>query len=313
MFWGVSKLDIRLNDLRKRLLQQAAAAAGAESAAPAPVVRARDLAAATQTRQDSPEAVDPETRIYSVRRLLQNFSPEMEPVDESGAAAHTPPENGSAATAGPSANDEAPATRGEAPATRGEAPAGTEGLSGAILDYVAKSEASEYQLFQAVSKIFEQTKALQDRLAKLPLEYEPIEKLGRSVAVVFGPLEAFQKQVKQLARAFEPMRTIQTQVAHLAQNFIPAKALEQQLENLAGAFEIHLGLLVKALEPAIEIQNRAEQLVKLLQPAQTLQEEFTRLAGMFISEPTSQADPAASVEPSDGVKAPEEPPVPGSA
>jgi hypothetical protein len=303
MIWGVSKLDIRLNDLRKRLLQQAAAAAGAESA-PAPVVRARDLAAATQTRQDSAEAIDPETRIYSVRRLLQNFSPEMEPVDESGAAARTPPENGSAATAGPSAND-------EAPATHDEAPAGTEGLPGAILDYVARSEASEYQLFQAVSKIFEQTKALQDRLAKLPLEYEPIEKLGRSIAVVFGPLEAFQKQVKQLARAFEPMRTIQTQVAHLAQNFTPAKALEEQLENLAGAFEIHLGVLVKALEPAIEIQTRAEQLVKLLQPAQTLQEEFTRLAGMFVAtEPASQADPASSVEPSVGVKAPEEPPVP---
>jgi hypothetical protein len=276
--------------LRKRLLQQAAA-----GSALTPVVRARDLAAAMPTRPDSSEAIDPETRIYSVRRLLQNFSPEMEPVDEESAtAARTPAENGSTATTGSTPH--------------GEAPAGTEGLPGAILEYVARSESSEYQLFQAVSTIFEQTSALQDRLAKLPLEYEPVERLGRSIALVFGPLEAFQKQVKQLARAFEPMKTIQTQVAHLARHFTPVKALEQQLENLASAFEIHLGILVKALEPAIELQTRAEQLVKLLEPAQTLQEEFTRLADMFVaSAPASETDPAAGAEAANAVNEPEEP------
>lgn len=217
----------------------------------------------------------------------------MEPVDESAAATRLPAENGSTATT--------------VSTPHGEAPAGTQGLPGAILEYVARSESSEYQLFQAVSTIFEQTRALQDRLAKLPLEFEPVERLGRSIALVFGPLEAFQKQVKQLARAFEPMKTIQTQVAHLAQNFTPVKALEQQLENLASAFEIHLGVLVKALEPAIELQTRAEQLVKLLEPAQTLQEEFTRLAGMFVAAPASEAEPAAGAEPAAAVKEPEEP------
>jgi hypothetical protein len=282
-------LDIRLNDLRKRLLQQS----GAESA-PAPVVRARDLAVPAQARQDSAEAIDPETRIYSVRRLLQNFSPEMEPVDESAAAPRIPAENGSSA----------------APTPHGEAPTGVEGLPGAVLDYVAKSASSEYQLFQAVSKIFEQTTALQDRLTKLPLEYEPVEKLGRSVALVFGPLEAFHKQVRQLARAFEPMKSIQNQVAQLAQNFAPVKALEQQLDNLAAAFEIHLEMLVKALQPAIDLQTRAEQLVKLLEPAQTLHQEFTRLAGMFmVSAPVSEAEPAPGTGPADAVKESEEPPV----
>jgi len=285
---GVRKLDIRLNDLRKRLLQQS----GAESAA-TPVVRARDLAASTQTRNDSPEAIDPEPRIYSVRRLLQNFSPEMEPVEEPASPAPATAENGSAA---------APHSRPHA-----DAAAHPESLPAAILDYVAKSESSEYQLFQAVSKVFEETRTLQDRLAKLPLEYEPVERLARSIAALFGPLEAFQDQVTQLARAFEPMKAIQLQVAQLAQNFAPVRALEQQLENLASAFQIHLGMLVRALDPAVELQARAAKLAIQLAPAQSLQNEFTRLARLFVV-PDSATRPVATSEPATVTTNPEEPP-----
>lgn len=152
--------------------------------------------------------------------------------------------------------------------------------------YSARSaETGEFQLFQAVAKVFDETKELQRQLAGLPAGYEAIEEFTLSVASLFAPLEAFQEQVAQLARVCEPMKAVQMQVGQLANNFTAMKALEQQLGQLSQAFQIHLDSLVKALEPAKGLHARAARLVRLLEPASLLQGEFRRLSDRFAAPP----------------------------
>jgi hypothetical protein len=160
--------------------------------------------------------------------------------------------------------------------------------------YPARStETGEFQLFQAVAKVFEETKELQRRLGELPAGYEAIEDFALSVAGLFAPLEAFQEHVTELARACEPMKAVQMQVAQLANNFTAMKALEEQLGQLGRAFQIHLDNLVKALEPAKGLHVRAARLVRMLEPATLLQGEFRRLSDRFAAPPEPEANSAA--------------------
>lgn len=214
-------MDKRVNDLRKRMTEQA----GAEL--PPLVLRARELVASAQSQGESPEMIDPEPRLYSAR----------------------------------------------------------------------SADSGEFQLFQAVAKVFEETKELQRRLAGLPAGYEAIEDFALSVAGLFAPLEVFQAQVTELARACEPMKAVQIQVAQLATSCTSLKDLEEQLGQVSRAFQIHLDGLAKALEPAKGLHARAKRLVRILEPATLLQGEFRRLSDRFSAPPSERE--AESMAPAD--------------
>lgn len=257
----MSELDSRLNDLRKRLLQQS------QAETPPIPTRRTGMLTAGQLAPETRVAGEPEPRLYSVRRLLQNISPELEPVEPS-------------AKAGRKAADQAPP---EVERSEPEAPVpAVKNSPNTILEPSAeRTSSNSFQLFQAVAKVFEQTNGLRDQLAELSAAFEPVEELSKSATSVFGTLKRFQEQVSRLAEAFEPMRSFQMQVAQLAQSFEAMRPLEQQLGHLASGFQIHLDLLVKALEPAKELGARMLKLAQILEPASDLQEEFSRLSDSF--------------------------------
>jgi hypothetical protein len=147
---------------------------------------------------------------------------------------------------------------------------------------------SQYQVAQAVSKVFEQVKVFEDRFVELTKTFEPVEALAQSAAKSFGPLRAFQEQLAQLSQSFEPMRAFQVQLAELAQSFAPMKGLQQQLGLLSDAFEININQLVRSLEPAKEFQAQLIKLARAFEPATELGDDFALLADTFNSARTSQ-------------------------
>ena len=158
---------------------------------------------------------------------------------------------------------------------------------------------SQYQVAQAVSKVFEQVKAFEDRFVELTKTFEPVEALGQSAAKSFTPLRSFQDQLAQLSRSFEPMREFQLQLAELAQSFAPMKGLEHQLALLSDAFEININQLVRSLEPAKAFQAQLIKLARAFEPATELADGFAVLANTFRGQQGVQLDgPApASAQP----------------
>jgi hypothetical protein len=248
-------MAIGLNDLRKHLLSQS-------KVDPLHVVPPPEKPAALQSLDDRREATEPQ--IYSVRKLLQNVSPDLEPVEQPAAVANAF-EHVSEAPDGATSEDAS----------------SPKGLSDAVLSYVEKTGARDYQVFQAVAKVFEQTRGARDQLNELTMMYEPIEALGQAVAAAFGPLETFRQQLAHLARSFDSVKAFQLQVTQLAETCDAIKPLREQIGQLTGAFQIHLAILIKALEPAEELRVRIVQLAEAFEPATTLHEKFSQLFDSF--------------------------------
>lgn len=250
-------MAIGLNDLRKHLLSQS-------KVEPLHVVPPPEEPAPLPSLElDRRYATEPQ--IYSVRKLLQNVSPDLEPVEQPAAVAN-------ASTAHVStAPDGAPSEDASSP----------KGLSDAVLSYVEKTGARDYQVFQAVAKVFDQTRGARDQLNELAMMYEPIEALGQAVAAAFSPLETFRQQLAHLARSFDSVKAFQLQVMQLAETCDALKPLREQIGQLTGAFQVHLAMLIKALEPAEELRLRIVQLAEAFEPVTTLQEKFGQLLDSF--------------------------------
>lgn len=166
-------------------------------------------------------------------------------------------------------------------------------VSTAVLNYVQQAAPSapaqeevnelpaEYQLADAVAKVFEQTGNFQDNFGELAEMFAPIERASLAALRSFEPLRTFEGQIYQLARSFEPMRSFQHQLAELAQNFAPMRGIQQQLIQLSEAFQLHLGRLSRSLEPAREFQLELLKLASAFETATELQNQFDLLAETF--------------------------------
>lgn len=207
------------------------------------------------------EGSETEPRIYSVRKLLQNLPPDLVPGQHPAV--------------------DPPATAGwEAPSNPASGPEPASGLKGAVLSFVEGSP-REYQIFQAVAKLFEQTRDARERLTQLVALYEPIEALGQTVAGAFVPLDTFRQQLAQLARSFGPIKAFSQEMALIAQTCDAIKPLQEQMAQLSGGFQLHLATLIKALEPAEEIRMRVLQLAEAFEPMATLRERLSELHDAF--------------------------------
>jgi hypothetical protein len=162
----------------------------------------------------------------------------------------------------------------------------------AVLEYVKQTAASaplretmeqnsQYQLAQAVARVFEQTKNFQDHFADLTRMFEPVESVSMAALGSIEPLRSFEQQLAQFARSFEPMRAFQSQLAQLAQTFEPMKGLQEQLSQVSEAFQVHLGRLAKSLEPAKEFQLELLRLARAFDSVADLQGQFARLGETF--------------------------------
>lgn len=177
-------------------------------------------------------------------------------------------------------------------------------VTSAVLDYVQRTATTsdeeesidsngQYQLAQAVAKVFEQTRTFQDRFTELNRMFEPIEQAGIAAARAFEPMKTFERQLARLAESFEPMRTFQLQLAELAQTFEPMKGLQQQLAQLSEAFQIHLARLAKSLDPAKEFQAELLKLARAFDPVADLQRQFIGLVDTFKAAPLASIGKAA--------------------
>jgi ABC-type transporter Mla subunit MlaD len=134
---------------------------------------------------------------------------------------------------------------------------------------------------ESVAKLFEQTKTFQVRFDELAQAVDLIERMTDSATRLFGPLRSFHGQLSQLAVSFESMRAFQAQLAQLGKSFEPMKLLHDQLSQLSEGVQSHLAQLVKALDPAKDFRDRILALAHSLDEATKLQAEFGELYSTF--------------------------------
>ncbi len=182
------------------------------------------------------------------------------------------------------------------------------GVSDAVLQYgqqatVSSTEGqsldqqnSQYQLAQAVARIFEQTQTFEDKFAELIGMFEPIERIGQAAARSLEPLQSFGQELVQLAQSFEPMRAFQIQLAQLAKTIEPMKGLQEQLAQLSEAFQIHLSRVAGSLQPAKQFQLELLKHARAFDSVAALQAQFTQLAETFKGTPATADGNDASAQ-----------------
>ena len=276
-------MSLKLDELRKRLLQQQAGSdAGNPENPPAPV-GGRVPGAAGQKIPEaaaSPKAFEPPAREKAAGSakapevLIYKTKP-IEPIVEAAPSEPQSPEH----------TDEA--SKSSVKSTEAKPEIDAVEARPATPSPLPLAPGGQNELAEAVAKVFEQTKAFQNRLEELNRIFDPIDRAGNSAARAFGPLRGFQKQMAQLAKSFEPMRTFQAQLSQIAQTFEPMKALEDQLSRLADSFQAHIADLIKALEPAKQLRDRIQNLSAAFEEASELQEQFGELYEAFQLSPAS--------------------------
>jgi hypothetical protein len=178
----------------------------------------------------------------------------------------------------------------ERPAAPKEATVTT--LSGRPNAAMPKAEApfNQNQLVESVGKLFEQTKTFQVRFDELTQAIDVIERLTESAGRLFGPLRAFHTQLSQLSVSFESMRSFQIQLAELGKTFEPMKIVHDQMTQLSDSIQSNLAQLVKALDPAKDFRDRIMTLAHTLEQANELQADFGELYSAFRAGSASVID-----------------------
>ncbi len=237
-------MSLKLDELRKRLLQQQSQDGNAGSSADTP---------ASSRGADSVKSVDPkESGLTAVDLPAAKL---LEASSTNGVNLEVAPKRDES-------NISMPA-RQSAPSIKGDE--------------------TQDQLADAVAKVFEETTNFEGRLDELRRMFNLVEQVGGSAEELFGPLRAFHGQLSQLARSFEPMRAFQSQLAQLAETFEPMKVLHDQLAQVADSFKQHLEQLVHALDPAKEFRDRILRLAAIFDQASELQVQFRDLYSAFNS------------------------------
>jgi ABC-type transporter Mla subunit MlaD len=235
-------MSLKLDELRKRLLQQQSQDGKAGPSADTP---------ASSRVVDSIRTVEPKESELTAAEPPAAKLPEISSAN--GANLETAPKREENATSMP--------VRQSAPSM--------------------KSNVTQDQLADAVAKVFEETRNFESRLDELRRMFSLVEQVGGSAEELFGPLRAFHGQLSQLARSFEPMRAFQTQLAQMAETFEPMKVLHDQLAQVADSFKEHLEQLVRALDPAKEFRERILRLAAIFDQANELQGQFRDLYSAF--------------------------------
>jgi hypothetical protein len=143
--------------------------------------------------------------------------------------------------------------------------------------------AKQYQLQDSVAKVFEQTKTFEGRFDELTRTFGQIEKVADAAASVFAPLKTFHDHLAQLAVSFAPLRAFQAQLAQMAQTFEPMKVLHDQVAQLADSFQPHLAQLVGVLDPAKDFRERILALARSFEQVGEIQADFNELYSSFRS------------------------------
>ena len=163
-----------------------------------------------------------------------------------------------------------------------------ESVSAAVLQYLQQNPpetepqeaplaAEQYQLAQAVAKVFDQTRAFEESLGGLQNMLDPMKQAGAALASLIEPLRSLEQQILELADAFDSMQSFQSQLTQLAESFEPMRGLEQQVVQFSQAFGIHLTRLNRSLYSARVFRSELVQLVQSLEPVEAMQGRFSEL------------------------------------
>jgi len=238
-------MSIKLDELRKRLLQQSRPENG----------KAAPLAARTVTPVSHP----PEAARSPEVSLAKTPAPKLSDPGAARAADRTP-------------------TREEHDSAREEAePTGATRAPVAINLGSIKGAPDQHQISEAVGKVFDETKPFQESLDELTRSLSQIEKIGESAELAFAPLKEFQAQLAQLAESFQPMRAFQAHLAEIGQTFEPMKVLHDQLAQVGESFHNHVEELVRALDPVKDFRDRILELAQSFDQVNELQAELGEL------------------------------------
>lgn len=140
-----------------------------------------------------------------------------------------------------------------------------------------KGDPDQYQIGEAVGKVFDQTKPLQASFDELTRSLSQIGKIEESAELAFAPLKEFQGQLAQLAESFQPMRAFQAHLAEIAQTFEPMKVLHDQLVQVGESLQGHVEELVRALDPVKDFRERILGLARSFEQASELEAELGEL------------------------------------
>jgi hypothetical protein len=164
-----------------------------------------------------------------------------------------------------------------------------ESVTAAVLQYVQQNageqppesinvqDAGQYQLAQAVAKVFDQTRAFEESLSGIRNMLDPMKQAGSSLAQSIEPLKALEAQIQELAQAFTSMRTFQSQLTQLAESFEPMRCLEQQVVQFSESFGLHLNRLNRTLDMARVFKNELVNLAQSLEPIDDMRGRFDLL------------------------------------
>jgi len=276
-------MNIKLEELRRRLLEPVITTAGPSTGS---YRRSSSELYVDRPRSAEPDDWAPDQRLPSAEAVV--FWGNQRRIAQDPPRTVDQPHSTE-----PDASPSHQQSSGEAMASEPAAPELPNGVSGAVLQYVQPLTASstagksparpngQYQLAQAVAKLFEQTQTFEDKFAELTGMFEPVARIGQTAARSLEPLQSFGQQLVQLAHSFDPMRAFQIQLSQLVQTFEPMKGLQEQLAQLSEAFQIRLNRLVGSLQRAKDFQLELLNLVRAFDPVADLQAQFAQLAETF--------------------------------
>jgi hypothetical protein len=141
---------------------------------------------------------------------------------------------------------------------------------------------SEFQLSDSVAKVFEPTKAWQERgVAELATSMESLERMQQSAAAALEPIEALCEHMRTLPYAFAPLRAFEQQLGELVESFAPMKKLHEEIALIVEDSSAPFVQLAKSLEVVNESRQRIARLSSTFETAAEIQAEFNKLAEAF--------------------------------
>jgi hypothetical protein len=156
----------------------------------------------------------------------------------------------------------------------------------------AMSQQEPSHVAAAVAKVFEPTRAFEDRFARLASAFEQTDRLGKEAVSAFETVKGLLNHLENLAHAFEPMKAFQEQIEVLAREFVPMKGVQDQIAEVSVVFRAHLRQLTGSLDRVKKFQQRLGELGAAFDYASDLQERFERLANAF--EVAQKSPPTAA-------------------
>lgn len=249
-------MSLKLDELRKRLLQQPPPELAALERHHPTIVAAVDPAVVCVAKTAEPSASISEAESAKALVATAQKSPitdERKPANSASPATELPPSG---------ASHPEPA------------------ISHPIIaEPLSASEVAppESQIAEAVARVFEETATVQLRFDALTGTFAELGRIGAAAEEAIEPLRAFHARLAELAEAFGPMRALQAQLGRMAETFEPMKALHDQISRLADSIQNHLAELVNTLEPALVFRGRILSLARSFDGAGALRDSLDEL------------------------------------